>query len=192
MPNPSGLTAVGILLGGASRRMGRPKHELKLPDGRTLLEAMIDIATTLCDTIILCGNGASTCALPRAHDAKGLQGPLAGIESLLRTTVHGRCLVLPCDMPALKTADLQRLIATECPLALFGSPPETRMRSMPLFIDTCLLPQLQSSINSNQLALHEFIQTQPHELVTPPVDETTLVNLNTPEDVQRWITSRGQ
>ena len=123
MPNPSGLTAVGILLGGASRRMGHPKHELKLPDGRTLLEAMIDIASTLGDTIILCGSGASTCDLPRAHDAEGMQGPLAGIEALLRTVVHGRCLVLPCDMPALETADLKRLVATESALALFESPP---------------------------------------------------------------------
>ncbi|MDG2291604.1 MAG: molybdenum cofactor guanylyltransferase [Phycisphaerales bacterium] len=191
MPKSPGLTAIGVLLGGSSRRMGRPKHELTLPDGRTLLETMLDLATSLCDNIMLCGEGDCNHPLPRVYDTPGVHGPLAGIEALLRTVVNGRCLVLPCDMPALETTDLKRLAAAEGPLALFASDSDSKMRSMPLLIDAELLPQLHRSIESDQRALHEFIQSQPHDLIEPPADTTTLMNLNTPEDLQRWVRAKG-
>ena len=190
MHKTPGLTAIGILLGGASRRMGCPKHAVVLPDGRTLLDAMIDLAAPLCDNIMLCGEGDCNHMLPRVHDAPGAHGPLAGIEALLRTVKEGRCMVLPCDMPALEVTDLRRLATTEASLALFAAETTSKMRSMPLLIDAKLLPALRDSIESGQGALHAFIQSQPHELIAPPTDTATLMNLNTPEDLARWVSSQ--
>ena len=39
-PQPVAITA-GILIGGHSRRMGRPKAVLTTPDGRTWLEQLL-------------------------------------------------------------------------------------------------------------------------------------------------------
>ena len=109
MTDSRALTAVGILLGGSSRRMGTPKHELRLTGESTLLDRMIAIAGSLSETIVLCGDGATDHPCPRVEDRAGSTGPLAGIEALLHHVDEGRCLILPCDMPGLEVDDLQRV-----------------------------------------------------------------------------------
>ena len=122
MTDSNALVAVGILLGGASRRMGTPKHEITLPDDSTLLDHVVGVAESVCDNIVLCGGEPIAQAHPQLGDRPGCAGPLAGIDALLRHVRRGRCLILPCDMPALRPDDLHRLAAAEAELAIFDAP----------------------------------------------------------------------
>ena len=101
-----------ILCGGASKRMGTPKAELMMPDGRTMIEAVRDTLQTICTTIVCVGQPGLT-GHQTITDEKPGSGPLAGIEALLRSGCGDRYLIVPCDMPALDPQSLHCLIATE-------------------------------------------------------------------------------
>ena len=91
----------GILIGGRSRRMGRPKHLIE-QNGRTWLERTVSRLTPLVDQVVLSGRGQVTksCAdLVRVPDATGLAGPLAGVLALLRWQPRASWLVVACDQP---------------------------------------------------------------------------------------------
>jgi glutamate dehydrogenase (NADP+)/cyclic pyranopterin phosphate synthase/molybdopterin-guanine dinucleotide biosynthesis protein A len=102
-----------ILIGGRSRRMGRPKHLLSI-DERTLratwLERTVKLVTPLVLETVLLGQGEvpSSCAhLRRISDVEGISGPLAGILAVMRSEPETDWLVLACDMPAVSTEALR-------------------------------------------------------------------------------------
>ena len=191
MTDSRALTAVGILLGGASRRMGTPKHAIALGDESTLLDRMVTIANTLSDTIVLCGDGVTSQSCTRVEDRPGSTGPLAGIEALLHHVRQGRCLILPCDMPNLNPADLLRLATAEADLAVFAAPDSEKTRSLPMLIDASMLPAIEQAMTEHNGAIWAFIRSQPHAMIEPPADPQSLVNLNTPDELQVWLTSNG-
>lgn len=192
MTDSRSLAAVGVLLGGSSRRMGQSKHDMVLPDGTTLLDRMVSIAEELCTTVVLCGDGAAKHTCPRVEDHPDSNGPLAGVEALLQRVEQGRCLILPCDMPGLRLDDLHRLAASHADLAIFAAAGTGKMRSLPLLIDASMLPDVKRAIAEHSCAMWTFIQSHPHEQVAPPEDGRTLVNLNTPEELQAWITAEHE
>ena len=191
MTDSSALAAVGILLGGASRRMGAPKHAITLPDDSTLLDHVVTIAEAVCDTIVLCGGEPIQHARTQVNDRPGCSGPLAGIEAVLHHMQRGRCLILPCDMPNLDPDDLRRLAAAEADLAHFDAPSGTKTRSLPLLIDAALRPAVESALSERSGAIRAFIRSQPHALIRPPADPRALINLNTPEELEAWLTIDG-
>ena len=96
-----------VLAGGASRRMGRPKHELKLPDGRTMLEVVTEALREVCARVVVTGD--MEIGLQRVADLRPDQGPLGGIEAILASGLDAQYLVCPCDMPLVTGTLLQRL-----------------------------------------------------------------------------------
>ena len=184
MTDSRALAAVGILLGGASRRMGAPKHAITLNGESTLLDRMMTIADTLSDTVVLCGDGVATQACTQVEDRPGSTGPLAGIEALLQHVRQGRCLILPCDMPDLDPTDLRRLAAAEADLAIFAAPDSEKTRSLPMLIDASMLPAIEQAMDEHDGAVWAFIRSQPHARIEPPADPRSLVNLNTPDELE--------
>jgi molybdopterin-guanine dinucleotide biosynthesis protein A len=109
--------AVGILIGGKSRRMGRPKAWLPLADGM-LLEHTVDVARHVTPQVVLLGEAAvpeELTQLPRLPDAPGIGGPLAGIVAAFHWAPGHRWIILPCDLPCLDEAALRLLLAGERP-----------------------------------------------------------------------------
>ena len=96
LPLTAGATLV-VLAGGASRRMGRPKHALPVA-GVTLLEWIVArLGPSFAETIV---SGAPAPAKARAvADRRRDAGPLAGIEAALLEIGAGRAFVLSVDMP---------------------------------------------------------------------------------------------
>jgi molybdopterin-guanine dinucleotide biosynthesis protein A len=91
----------GILVGGASRRMGRPKAALEV-GGRTFLERTVDALRPHAEEIVLLGAGPvpeAAAELPRLPDPPGLGGPLAGILGALRWGPDTTWVVAGCDQP---------------------------------------------------------------------------------------------
>jgi molybdopterin-guanine dinucleotide biosynthesis protein MobB len=106
-----------VLIGGQSRRMGRPKH-LITTDGRTWLERTVELLRPLAAEVVIAGAGevpASLAAAPRVPDAPGAQGPMAGVLAAMRWAPWATWLVAACDLPDLSAEALRWLLATRAP-----------------------------------------------------------------------------
>ncbi len=94
------LHIAGILVGGDSRRMRQPKALLMSPQGRTMVEHVVDAARGVADEIVLLGDSPSLpCSLEDLTilpDAKPKAGPLAGLCSLLQHARDHWSVLLAC------------------------------------------------------------------------------------------------
>ncbi len=111
---------IGILVGGHSRRMGRPKALIEV-EGGTLIERTVAVARQVSENIVLLGEPPFT--MPESLADLSVQpdchadiGPMAGLYSLLFRAPGDWCLLLSCDMPNL-AAPLLKWIVSE---AQFG------------------------------------------------------------------------
>lgn len=92
----------GLLVGGSSRRMGRPKQLLEI-GGRSLAGTITETLRPHVDRTVLLGSGkvpASLGGLERLPDPPGIKGPLAGILAALRWAPRVTWIILPCDLVA--------------------------------------------------------------------------------------------
>jgi len=106
---PSVVTGV-LLIGGASRRMGRPKHLLPL-GGVTWGGRIAGVLATVCGRVVLAGSGETPVpGMERIDDAPGVRGPLAGILAAARAFPDDALLVCACDLPFVSGAALRWLI----------------------------------------------------------------------------------
>ncbi|MEO7793411.1 MAG: molybdenum cofactor guanylyltransferase [Thermoanaerobaculia bacterium] len=103
----------GILIGGASRRMGCAKALLDW-QGETFVERIASALATVVPEVVLLGSGI---ALPPkvAHlqvlaDSGQESGPLAGLLTAFRYRPGAAWLIATCDQPLLSTATLAWLI----------------------------------------------------------------------------------
>lgn len=114
---------VGVVLaGGQSRRMGRDKALLCLPDGRTLLEqtaAALGVAGVIEVALSVStperGDALRDAVPALAHlrlvvDSVPDCGPLGGLHAALRDFPESRILLVACDMPRLDPAALRWLV----------------------------------------------------------------------------------
>ncbi len=111
---------LAVLVGGRARRMGGvPKGRLPAPDGsgRSLLQALLDLAPTLRAPVVLVGDAEAYTTeahgVPRLSDApEGRGGPLAGLLSAWRYA-RDRSLpgvwLLGCDLVGVEAAHLEAL-----------------------------------------------------------------------------------
>jgi len=114
-----GSVVAGILAGGKSTRMGRPKALIELPTGGTMIEHAVQVARQVTDEVVVLGREirlpASLAKLTILDDAKPDGGPLAGLCSLLKRANRGWGLLLACDMPFIESAVIRRLLAQADP-----------------------------------------------------------------------------
>ncbi len=106
-----------VLIGGRSRRMGRPKHLLR-QEGRTWLEGSVAKLREKVDRVVISGRGEIPAALadvPCIPDAPGPAGPLAGVLSVMRWQPYVSWLVTACDQPCLQPEALDWLLAGRHP-----------------------------------------------------------------------------
>jgi len=109
-----GVTAL-VLAGGAASRMGGSKADRRL-GGRTLLECSLALADAVADEVLLL---PGTRAVPAGGEGRRIVadwaagqglGPLGALGAGLEAARHPWCLLLPCDMPWLRTDVALRLI----------------------------------------------------------------------------------
>jgi molybdopterin-guanine dinucleotide biosynthesis protein A len=102
-----------VLAGGASRRMGRPKHHLKL-GGETVLMRQVRLLRTVCSSvaILVSPENLMNTALPTIPVVRDLMphcGPLGGIYTGLCVTRTEYNLFLGCDLPLMQARFLRLL-----------------------------------------------------------------------------------
>lgn len=102
-----------VLIGGASSRMGRPKHLIE-HGGITWLEMAVAKLHTRFARIVISGKGMvppGLADIPVVPDDPGLRGPLAGILSVMRWNPHVSWVVAGCDQPAIQVEAIDWLLA---------------------------------------------------------------------------------
>lgn len=107
----------GILIGGRSERMGRPKHLLERA-GRSWLECTIDVVRRWVDRVTLLGMAelpASARSLPVLADVPDRQGPLAGILAAQRWCPEAAWVIVACDLPYLTGEAIRWLLGQRAP-----------------------------------------------------------------------------
>jgi molybdopterin-guanine dinucleotide biosynthesis protein MobB len=107
----------GVLVGGASRRMGRPKQLLEVA-GRPMVEGVASALHPHVDELVLLGDGPVTTSIAGARrlpDAPGIRGPLAGILAAMRWAPHATWVFTSCDLPRVNAAAIRWLLEQRRP-----------------------------------------------------------------------------
>ena len=170
-----------ILAGGSSTRMG---HDKALLDwhGRSLLEHMIGLVSSVAEPVHVVGRGQ----LP---DRVSGRGPLSGIVTALATSQTEANLVVAVDLPLLTKDFLKylrsRLEISKQPLLAckIGS-----HFPLCLGLGRTLLPELEKRLSGGDLSIHEFIKRSDAELISEVdlrlagFDASIFRNINTEED----------
>jgi molybdopterin-guanine dinucleotide biosynthesis protein A len=181
---PSIQIAAAVLMGGSSTRMGSPKQHVDL-GGTAMGQRVIELARDCCDCVVVSGPGD---AMPDVEHIPDLAhhtglGPLAGIEAILTSGRAARWLVLPCDMPSLKTATARQLAGSAATIAALADPanPSTPLQ-LPLALDVSMLQSISDFLDSGRRSVGGWLRTVNVEsLPSPPMRE--IRNVNSPEDL---------
>lgn len=197
--NPAKL-AVGIFVGGASKRMGgRPKGLLTAPREtaqeaeRTLVERLVGQCTlALGDArIVLVGQRPeyAALALPTLPDARPEQGPLGGLVALLEHAEEcglDAVLCLACDLPYVQAPLIARL-AAEAPESAACAP-----RTDGLWQPLCArygvqaLPEARAALDAGRLSLQKLLTAlSAHQLALDEAETQSLRDWDSPEDLER-------
>jgi molybdenum cofactor guanylyltransferase len=171
------LTGV-LLVGGASTRFGSPKALAQL-DGETLAERAWRLLGEACDERIAVGKRDDGLELPFdvLDDGTDVRAPIAGVVAGLRAAKHDVAVVIPVDVPLLTVAALHELAAACLDVAMPPSGP------LPGAYRRTALPELERALADERLALRAAIAGLDVAIVE--LDAGLLVNVNTPDDVQR-------
>jgi molybdopterin-guanine dinucleotide biosynthesis protein A len=102
----------GVLVGGASRRMGHPKQMIEVT-GVTMAERVAAALEPHVDEVVLLGGGDVPRALDGLRsliDAPGIAGPLAGILAATRWAPHAAWVIAACDLPRIDARAVRWLL----------------------------------------------------------------------------------
>lgn len=179
-----------ILAGGQSARMGQPKAAVRLWDGRTMIEHVLDILLAICPRVVVAGvdsslriqAGARVVHIP---DRKGGLGPLAGIDALLASGFDSRYVVAACDQPLL-SARLLRLVAEGDPSRphFFRGTRISSVVPLPAYLPATLLGDLQKILDSPDRSLRALMAAVPPQWIEiSREEEELLTSVNTPSEL---------
>lgn len=177
----------GVLIGGQSRRMGRPKQLVEIGN-LTMIEQIVRALFAGVDEIALLGDGpvpASLDGLARVADADGCRGPMAGILGALRARPDACWVVTPCDLPLLRGAAVRWLLRNRRPGAWAVLP------SLDGFVEPLLAlyePQartpLEKAAAAGEHALHRLASQAGVVTAEPPETlRRCWYNANTPNQI---------
>ena len=167
-----------LLVGGASTRFGSPKALAQF-DGETLAGRAWRLLGEACDERIAVGKREDGLELPfdLLDDGTAVRAPIAGVVAGLRAARHDLAVVIPVDVPMLTAAALHELAAACRDVAMPPSGP------LPGAYRRTALPELERALTDERLALRAAIEGLDVAIVD--LDAALLVNVNTPDDVQR-------
>jgi glutamate dehydrogenase (NADP+)/cyclic pyranopterin phosphate synthase/molybdopterin-guanine dinucleotide biosynthesis protein A len=106
-----------VLMGGKSRRMGRPKQTLE-HGAKTLSEIAVDAVRAEVSQVVIAGSAAVPDSLrdvKKLPDPPGISGPLAGILAAMRWSPDSAWVVAACDMPRVSDKAISWLLAQRRP-----------------------------------------------------------------------------
>ncbi len=157
-------------------------------DSRPLVESVAARVASAAGNVALIGNPERyrDLALDCFPDLRPGLGPLAGIEAALESGRGELNLIVACDMPALETTWLVRLLEeaekTQAACVATRDPSGAIHPLCAVYRDSCL-PTVRRALDDGRLKLLDLLDELP--TVTMETVETVW-NLNTPEDWMAW------
>jgi molybdopterin-guanine dinucleotide biosynthesis protein A len=193
-----------ILVGGASRRMGQDKAQLRL-GSETMLERLATRLSAVTSSVTLVGRPQTYegYRLPNVPDIHENWGALGGIHAALSAAKTDWIIVIACDLPFVTRELFERLksFADESIDSIVPMQPDGRPQPVCALYrrETCL-PEIERLVSAGEhtpRALLTNVRTrhvQFAELSDLPGAENFFLNLNTPEDFERakWLNAMRQ
>lgn len=183
--------SAGILIGGASSRMGRPKALLRAGNA-ALIERVCAAAGAAAGETLLIGEPPfevpqSLRHLPVIPDATPGLGPIGGLEALLAARPDRGCLLLACDMPNVTAGLLSRLAdgIGEAEAAVFVTAGGNVRRAHPCcgLYRGGILPKVRWAIAARRLGMMKLLEGLRVSMIELSEGEARGVeNWNRPED----------
>lgn len=190
-------TVIGVVLaGGASTRMGCEKAGLVMPDGRRMIDCVIQALQPLCERVVVAGDSPLSQAAEfiRVRDLRPPCGPLGGIEAALASDLGERFLFCACDTPLINTGVLQVLLPPPndaggfATAAVFRSPGRERFECLPLYLPRSALHVVRSNLDQRVFALWRVIQSlDPRMIAIDEAQAMLLRNVNTPQEFREIV-----
>lgn len=176
----------GILIGGESRRMGRPKAALAAPD-RPLVDRIAAVAAGSVTEVVLLGSAIADigAGCRRLEDAAGVGGPLAGILAALRDRPTADWLIIATDMPLVSRAAIEWLLGERHAGRIAVLPRRAGGEVEPLFslYTAAVLDRLEGLVARGIRAPHRLAEDRDvHSPQIPPQLEVAWLNVNTPAE----------
>ncbi|MCH8165181.1 MAG: molybdenum cofactor guanylyltransferase [Planctomycetes bacterium] len=175
-----------VLAGGRSRRMGRPKHALPLPDGRPMIEAVADVMKQVCQQVVVVGSTDALATLQHIDDLRSGHGPLGGIEALLASGVDTQYLVCPCDVPLVTSELLEALtVPSSAAATVLRIDGRSGTEPLPARISTEVLRAVRALLDADQRSVSHLMQSIEIEAIeVPQAWSRYLTNINTPQEYE--------
>jgi molybdopterin-guanine dinucleotide biosynthesis protein A len=181
-----GAPLVGILVGGASRRMGGAPKGLLVIDGETIVARLVRVVRSLSLDVVLVGDLSAydDTRVPRIADAAPDSGPLAGLVALLRHAAGRDAITLACDLPRVLPSTIDRLARS--PHATCAPKIDGRWQPLAARWSASLLPMAERRLAERMLALHALLdEACAAELELDAAERDALVDWDSPADVDR-------
>jgi molybdopterin-guanine dinucleotide biosynthesis protein A len=187
--DPADITAA-ILAGGAATRLGGRDKGLELLFGKPLIAHVLDALRGQAGKLLICANRNAapySAFAPVCADATaGFLGPLAGITAALETCKTDWLLTVPVDCPRPPAGLSSRL------RGYVGDARAAVAHAEPLF---ALYRRELAAEAASALARNEPVWRWQQQIGAVEVEfvdaNEAFVNLNTPEDFQRWEAEHG-
>ena len=200
--------AAFVLAGGASRRMGRPKHELTFGEGdnTTMLAATVRVARSVARTVAVLGplerlssvSSGVACGLDLTAfpDEIPGRGPLAAILTGLARTRAEFNLVLGCDLPFMSAHFLRHLagcaLESQADVTLAETPSEGFQPLAAIYRRRARAAIRASLAQGHNKVTSCFPRVKVRILTWPALARagfrpSIFDNLNTPEDYERAL-----
>ncbi|KAF0192963.1 MAG: hypothetical protein FD165_66 [Gammaproteobacteria bacterium] len=179
----------GILIGGASRRMGRPKHLLRAADA-SWIEQIAAVAGDAVERLVVVGSGElppGLTGITRLPDAADCDGPLAGMLAARRWAPDAGWLFMACDMPDISRAAIDWLLSQRAPgrwAVLPRLSGQDRIEPLFAYYDPRIATVLEDMAGSRRFGFQHLLANQ--ACLCPRVPESLVPawrNVNTPDDL---------
>jgi molybdopterin-guanine dinucleotide biosynthesis protein A len=189
--------AGAVFAGGMSSRMGRPKEGILLPDGRPMIEWVLDAFRGTFQEVFIVGactgyDWAGNQHLSLIADRRPGQGPLSGLEALLDSGAAEGYVVAACDQPLL-TASLLRLLSrdpADRPRLFRSRQGGQSLGPLPGYYPAWLGERVRQAVGEGRLAFRQLLSYEEVDwLSVPTLEEARLASVNTPEDLEMLCAS---
>ncbi len=174
----------GILVGGKSSRMGRPKSLLPAGDA-TLAEHVYGVVKNHANRTYLLGSGPLPPALAeveRIADPPGFEGPLAGLVAAHRFAPEADWLIFAVDMPNLDDGYVGRLVRREPAFRFMGPRSEKGIEPLAGCYSSQLLARIARE-HGGEMSIIRLLEKFGVNGDPRLFDAAIMKNLNTPSDL---------
>jgi len=186
---------VGIVLtGGASRRMGADKSELRV-GGRRVLGRLCELLADRLGRVMIVGRRPAPDGVPRCAEwhpdrTPGL-GPLGGIATALEIASAiepgAGVLALACDMPAVRGPLLDELLdhrRRDAPATVIPNPERGSVEPFPGIYESSGLSDMRDYLAGGERSVRSWLdRAGAHSFPLSSELVPQLANVNTPEDL---------